>query len=396
MRNFWLAAAAAAAVVGMLAAGCSGGSGDGDEEEPPDSTAGGPGQTTPRSPSDNSATPSDLLLDTNGDGKVIIGVATPGSRNDGGYYQALVDAVRKLAGSKPNFGIPIIVDEIKSTDAKTELINLAEQGVDMIAVGSTDIAEPLAEVIDQYPDIFWYCNCGSEYPQLEGLAQAQDDSSQISYSAGFATGILMRDGGGDSAYFLGCCDLNFEKEAREAFEMGLKAVDESFTLTYVPTGVTPFDFGNISGAAEAFNNAVAAGADAVYPYLSGAHEAVVKLANDNDVIVMSAGRSDVCERLDLNYQIAVQYDAGDYIETLLEMFADGEFAEGDIFIFNVGEFPFVGAKFCDPTPAQAAELEAEMERIAAGEYSIPFLCIKARAYAFSDERCDSDSRSDSE
>lgn len=389
MRNFWLAAASIAAVAGMLAAGCSG---DGDEEEPPDSsTAGGTGQTTPRP---TPATPSDLLLDTNGDGKVIIGVATPGSRNDGGYYQALVDAARKFAGANPKFGIPIIVDEIKSADAKTELINLAEQGVDMIAVGGTDIAEPLDEVIDQYPDIFWYCNCGSDYPQLEGLAQAQDDSSQISYSAGFATGILMRDSGGDSAYFLGCCDLNFEKEAREAFEMGLKAVDESFTMTYVPTSVTPFDFANISGAAEAFNNAVAAGADAVYPYLSGAHEAVVKLANDNDVIVMSAGRSDACERVDLNYQIAVQYDAGDYVETLLEMFADGEFAEGDIFTFNVGEFPFVGAKLCDPTPAQAAELEAEMERIAAGEYSLPFHCIKARAYGFSDERCDSGSDSE--
>ncbi len=384
-----MAAVSVAAVAGMLAAGCSGEGGE--EAEPPNSTTNGPGQTQPPP-----VTSAELLLDSNRDGKVVIGVATPGSRDDGGYYQALVDAVRRFSGANVNFGIPIIVDEIESAEAKTELINLAEQGVDMIAVGGTDIAEPLEEVIEQYPDIFWYCNCGSDYPPLEGLAQAQDDSSQISYSAGFATGILLRDGGGDSVYFLGCCDLNFEKEARGAFEFGLKAVDESFTMIYVPTGAAPFDFSNVAGATEAFNNAVAAGADAVYPYLSEAHEVVVKLANENDVIAMSAGRSDVCERPDLDYQIAVQYDAGDYIGTLLEKFAAGEFAEGDVFTFNVGEFPFVGAKFCDPTDAQEAELEAEMGRIAAGEYSFPFFCIKARAYEFSSEGCDSDSGQDSE
>ena len=320
-------------------------------------------------------------LDMNSDGDVLFGVATAGPRDDGAYYQALVEAVEEFSASN-GFSAPIVVDNIQPADAATELANLAEQGVDVLAVGASEIAEPLADLVEQYPDIFWYCNCGAGYPELPGLAQAQDDSSQISYSAGYATGILLRDSGGESVHFIGCCDLGFEKEAYTAFEMGLQAVDSSFTMTYVPTGNFPFDFDNISGATEAFNNAVAQGADAVYPYLGGAHEPLVALANENDIIVMSAGASDVCERTDLDYDLAVQFSAGDYIETLLQLIADGDFGEGETFTFSVGQFPFVGAKMCGATADQQAEFDAELARIAAGDYAEPFDAIKAAAYGF--------------
>ena len=320
-------------------------------------------------------------LDMNGDGDVLFGVATAGPRDDGAYYQALVETVEDFSAAN-GFSAPIIVDNIEPADAATELRNLAEQNVDVLAVGAGEIAEPLAELTAEYSEIFWYCNCGAGYPSQPGLAQSQDDSSQISYSAGYATGILLRDSGGDSAHFIGCCDLPFEKEAYLAFEMGLQAVDPSFTMTYVPTGNFPYDFDNISGATEAFNNAVAQGADAVNPYLGGAHEPLVALANENDIITMSAGASDVCERTDLDYDIAVQFDAGDYIETLLELIADGEFGEGETFLFSVGAFPFVGAKMCNATPEQQAEFDAELARIGAGEYADAFFPIKAEAYGF--------------
>lgn len=320
-------------------------------------------------------------LDMNGDGDVLFGVATAGPRDDGAYYQALVETVEEFSALN-GFSTPIIVDNIQPADAATELRNLAEQGVDVLAVGAGEIAEPLAELTEEYSEIFWYCNCGAGYPQTPGLAQSQDDGSQIGYSAGYATGILLRDSGGDSVHFIGCCDLGFEKEAYMSFEMGLQAVDPSFTLTYVPTGNFPFDFDNISGATEAFNSSVAEGADAVYPYLGGAHEPVVALANENDVITMSAGASDACDRTDLHYDIAVQFDAGDYIATLLELIADGAFGEGESFLFSVGQFPFVGAKMCNATPEQQAEFDAELARIAAGTYAEAFFGIKAEAYGF--------------
>ena len=321
-------------------------------------------------------------LDTNGDGDVLFGVATAGPRDDGAYYQALVETVEEFAAAH-GFSAPVIVDNIQPADAATELRNLAEQpGMDVLAIGAGEIAEPLAELTEEYSEIFWYCNCGAGYPQTAGLAQSQDDGSQIGYSAGYATGILLRDSGGDSVHFLGCCDLGFEIEAYMSFEMGLQAVDPNFTLTYVPTGNFPYDFDNISGATEAFNSSVAEGADAVYPYLGGAHEPVVALANENDVITMSAGASDVCERTDLDYDIAVQFDAGDYIDTVLERIADGVFGEGETLLFSVGAFPFVGAKMCNATPEQQAEYDAELARIAADTYAEAFFGIKAEAYGF--------------
>ncbi len=319
-------------------------------------------------------------LDMTGDGDVLFGVATPGPRDDGAYYQALVETVEAFSAEN-GFSAPIIVDLIEPADAAIELRNLAEQGVDVLAVGAGEIAEPLAELTAEYPEIFWYCNCGAGYPETPGLAQSQDDGSQIGYSAGYATGMLLRDQGGDSAHFLGCCDLPFEQEAYMTFEMGLQAVDPSFTLTYVPTGRFPFDFDNIAGATEAFTSSVAEGADAVYPYLGGGHEPVVALANENGVITMSAGASDVCERTDLQYDIAVQFDAGDYILHLLQKIADGQYTEGAAFVFTF-DLPFVGAKLCGPTAEQQAEFEAERARIHAGEYAEAFLAVKAQVYGF--------------
>jgi basic membrane protein A and related proteins len=234
-------------------------------------------------------------LDTNGDGTVVFGVAAAGPRDDGAYYQAMVDKATQIS-EENGYAEPIVVDNITTEDAATELANLAEQGVDVILVGASEIADPLADLIPQYPDIFWYCNCGAGYPETPGLAQSQDDSSEISYTAGYATGLLMQESGGTSAAIIGCCDLNFEKEAYLAYELGLQAVDPSFTMTYVPTGAFPFDFDNTAGATEALNGAITNGVGAVYPYLGGAHEPLVKLANEAGLITMSAGASDACDR----------------------------------------------------------------------------------------------------
>ena len=303
------------------------------------------------------------------------GVATPGPRDDGAYYQALVTEVEEFSAAN-GYEAPIIVDEIPPEDAAAELANLAEQGVDVITVGASEIAEPLADLVEQFPDIFWYCSCGAGYPENPGLAQSLDDSSEISYTAGYATGLLLQQANGDSTVFLGCCDLNFEKEAYMAFELGLQAVDPSFTMTYVPTG----DFNDTAAATEAFNTAVAEGVDAVYPFLGGSHEPVVQLANEAGVITMSAGPSDACDRDDLDYQIQVRFDAGDYLAPILAEIQSGEFQEGDVRVFHVGVDPQPGAEICDPTPEQQTAMDDVYSQIAAGDFAEQFGQIKGEAY----------------
>jgi basic membrane protein A len=317
--------------------------------------------------------------DYNGDGVVRIGVATDGPRDDGAYYQAMVERVEEIS-AEHGFEPPIVVDLIDSANSRVELENLAAQEVDIIAIGSEGVARGNEDLFTKYDEIFWYCNCGSLYRDTPGLLRSADSGAELNISAGFATGLLLQERGGDSVAFLGCCGLPFEYESFWGFEFGLSLVDESFTATYVPTGNEPYDFNNAAGATEAYLNAVAEGADAVYPFLGGAHEAVVQLANEDGLIVMTAGSSEGCEREDLDYDIEVMFDAGDYLEPLFEEILSGEAVEGGARLFTVGIDPEVGANYCDATPEQVQMLADFNTRIGTGEFQERIDEILAEAF----------------
>ena len=357
-RRVLVSLAAAVSATTLLAASCSGG-GPADE---PDATA------------------RFDAMDSTGDGKVLLGVATPGPRDDGAYYQALVDAAHEISDAN-GWEAPVVIDNIEPVAAATELENLVAQGVDIIAVGAGEIADPLPDLVDRYPDVFWYCNCGPGYPETPGVALTTDDGAEIEYVAGYAAGLLLEARGGDRVVMIGCCGMGFELETELAFRLGLKDVDPDFDLTYAPSGNFTGDFDNVAGAVEAFNIALDAGMDAVYPYLGGAHEPLVQLANDNDVIVMSAGASDVCERSDLAWDMAVLFDPGDFARAVFPGIVSGELQEGSVRTFAVGRDPEVGSKICDPTQEQAERLEQVHARIAEGYCSSAFGVIKGIAYA---------------
>ena len=320
-------------------------------------------------------------LDSNGDGTVVFGIAAAGPADDGAYYQAVVDAATDLS-EENGFGEPIVVDNIQAADAATAIGDLAQQDVDVIIVGASEIAEPLPQLIEQYPDIYWYCNCGAGFPENPGLAQSTDDGAEIGYTAGYATGLKLQETGGDSVVFIGCCDLGFEKQATLSFEAGLQAVDPAYTMTYVPTGDFPFDFDNTANATAALQTAIDEGTDAVYPYLGGAHRPVVQAANEAGLITMSAGSSSVCsEEEELDYTIAVKFDGGDYVRAVMEEIIAGEFQEGDTKQFKVGIDPEPGAVICDPTPEQQAAMDDLYSQIANGDFAEQFGAINAEAFA---------------
>ena len=322
-------------------------------------------------------------LDSNGDGVVQFALAIPGPANDGAYYQALVDGVKAFTSSN-GLPDPIIVDKIEADKAATAMDDLAQQNVDIIAVGASEIAGPLEDLTEKYSDIFWYCNCGAGFADLPGLAQTLDDSAQISYSAGYATGLLLKAAGNNKATFLGCCDLNFEKEAYLAYELGLKAVIPDVEFSYVKTGAYDYDFDNTAGATEAYNAAKAAGVGAVYAYLAGALEPIVQLANADGIITMSAGSSTACERTDLTYNIAVKFDAGDYILEALDRIVAGTFKEGEKLVYEVGDNAgpggSPGAVICDPTPEQQTAMDEIGAKLAAGEFAADLGAIQGQAY----------------
>ena len=120
----------------------------------------------------------------------------------------------------------------------------------------------------------------------------------------------------------------------------MQAVDESFTATYIPTG----DFNDVAGATEAYNQAVADGAGAVYPFLGGSQEAVAGLANEDGIITMAPGPADACEReeLELPDRRACSTPAI-YVTESVKAIIAGELHEGEAKMFLVGEFEPVGA-----------------------------------------------------
>jgi basic membrane protein A len=359
----------ALAAFAVLAAAC----GDDDDTATDATTTTGATETT--AAIDTSA------LDANGDGEVRIGIAAAGPRDDGAYYQAVVDAAETIS-EENGFGEVIVVDNIQAADAATELENLAQQPIDILVVGASEIAEPMPDLAKKYSDIFWYCNCGAGFPESPDYLQSTDNGAGIAYTAGVATGILLRDSEGDAITMIGCCDLGFEKQHYLAFQEGLAAVDAALEFTYVESGDFPFDFDNVQNATAAYETAVAEGADAIYPYLGGAHEPLVKLANDGGQIVLSAGASDVCTREgDLEWDIAVRFDGGDYVRAIFPQILTGEATEGQTITFSPGDASNLnGALLCDGTDEQNAELEEAYAKVESGDLDAKFGEIAAEAF----------------
>ena len=302
-------------------------------------------------------------FDSDGDGTVTIGVAAAGPRDDNGYYQSLVNFVEQFSADN-GFAPPIVSDNIGAAEAAQALSDLAQQGVDILMVGASEIAEPLPDLTEQYPDIFWYCNCGAGFQELPGLVQSVDWGSAIHYTAGVAMAGILQAEGGDKAVFLGCCDINFERESYLATVLGLQSVDPSFTMEYVGTGDYQFDFNNSANATAALTNAISNGVTLAYAYLGGALEAVGQLATDEGIAVFAAGPADACERDDdIAWTGSIVFDGGVYASLALRYIVDGDLTEGSTYEFPT-EVGINGALLCDPPAEAQALLDDAFEAVA--------------------------------
>ncbi len=289
-------------------------------------------------------------FDANGDGTVTIGVAAAGPRDDNGYYQSLVDFAIEFSAEN-GFADPVVSDDIGADEAAQAMSDLAQQGVDIIFVGAAEIAEPLVDLTEEFPDVFWYCNCGAGFSELPGLAQATDWGSAIHYTAGVAMGATLADSGGDKAVFLGCCDLNFEKEAYAATVAGMQTVNPDFTMDYVSTGDFAYDVDNSANATAALTASAANGVTLAYAYLGGALDPVGQLATGEGIEVFAAGPADVCDRADdIDWAGSIVFDGGRYAARALQLIVAGELTEGSTYQFPT-EQGLNGAELCDASEA---------------------------------------------
>ncbi len=337
-----------------------------DDTDPPEDTVVEDTTTTetPEPPVDAATEALIAKFDADGDGTVTIGVAAAGPRDDGGYVEGLVGFTVDWAADN-GFPEPIVVDNIGADEAAQSMSDLAQQGVDLMFVGASEIAEPLGDLTEAFPDIFWYCNCGAGFEELPGLAQATDWGAAIHYTGGVAIGQVLAENGGTKAIFLGCCDLNFEVEALEATRAGLASVDPSFTMDYVATGDFPFDFANSGNATAAFSTAVADGVTVAYAYLDGALEPVAQAATEAGIPVFAAGPADVCERDDgIDWSGSIVFDGGLYAKEGVNRIVDGTLTEGSTYQFPTQQ-GLNGGVLCDGSADAATAIDEAFGLLAA-------------------------------
>ncbi|GII94645.1 BMP family ABC transporter substrate-binding protein [Sinosporangium siamense] len=321
-------------------------------------TACGGEETTATGSDSGSTTPATKgQPDVNGDGKVVIGVMSPGDTRDNGYYQSFVDDANKIA--QANQWEVRTLDKLNPADAVNQARNLCRQRVDLIAIAASELKDALTAAPEpQCKGVNWYVNGGGGVEQTEYFTQSKDTVNQSLYAAGYAAGQLLKQLGATKAGYITGPELDFAKQAAKAFKAGMQAVVPKGELVTTFTG----DFDDSAKAKEAFEAQRAQGIKVVYPYLGGATDAVTQQANAAGIPALTPG-TDRCADTTTKYAVSVIFSPGAYFAAALEDYGKGTLKMGSAREWVIGVDPVPNVKFCQPQGDQQSEIDQVMKDI---------------------------------
>ncbi|MGP4022843.1 BMP family ABC transporter substrate-binding protein [Actinomadura sp. 3N407] len=340
-------AGAAVACATMLAlAGCA----DGDATANQNGATGGSGSgVLPGEP------------DVNGDGKVVIGVLSPGDINDNGYYESFVTGAESFAKEK---GWEVIKrGSVPESEALSAARALCQQKVDMVALGASELKDAIPASEEAVcAKTAWYVPSSGNVQQTPRIMLSTDDPAQSILTAGYATGVLMQARGTKKAAFVAGMELDFNINASKAFTAGIRSLipDANITTTYAG------DQDDAAKAKEAVQAQIDQGVGAVYPYLGGSTDAATKLANTKNLITLTPG-TDRCASTDPKFDISVLFSPGDYFTEALKLFADGKLEMGVQKVWTIGKDPYPTVKLCKSDTEAQKKIDAFMQDIASGK-----------------------------
>ncbi|MFD4832140.1 BMP family ABC transporter substrate-binding protein [Streptomyces uncialis] len=304
--------------------------------------------------------------DVNGDGKVVIGVMSPGDTKDKGYYQSFVDESRKFADE--NDWKLTIVDKINPATAVQQARNLCLQRVDLIAIGASELKDALsASTEPQCKGVAWYISGGQGVKQTPAFTQSLDFINESLYAAGYAAGLILKENGGKKAGYITGPDLDFARAVAKAYKAGIKAVVPDAELVENYTG----DFNDSGKANEAANAQLSQGVKVIYPYLGGATDSVTRIANKKGVPALTPG-TDRCapEPGGVKYAVSVVFSPGAYFAGALKDFKEGTLRMGVAREWHLGKDPVPTVKLCEPKGDQAEKLGKLIEDIGSGRLNV--------------------------
>ncbi|MEU0991485.1 BMP family ABC transporter substrate-binding protein [Streptomyces sp. NPDC005953] len=303
--------------------------------------------------------------DVNGDGKVVIGVMSPGDTKDKGYYQSFVDESQKFADE--NGWKLTIVDKINPAAAVQQARNLCRQRVDMVAIGASELKDALsASTEPQCKGVTWYISGGMGVKQTPEFTQSLDFINESLYAAGYAAGLVLKDNGGKKAGYITGPDLDFARAVAKAFRAGIKAVVPDAELIENYTG----DFNDSGKANEAANAQLSQGVKVIYPYLGGATDSVTRIANKKGVPALTPGTDRCGDSSGVKYAISVVFSPGAYFAGALKDFKAGTLRMGVAREWHLGKDPVPYVKLCEPKGDQEAQLKKLMEDIGSGRLNV--------------------------
>ena len=299
--------------------------------------------------------------DGNGDGKVVIGILSPGDIADGGYFQSFVDVADGFAEAK---GWKVISrGSVATADALSAARALCAQGADMIALGAGSLSDAIpASEEPACQDTVWYVPAQGNIAQTPRILLSEDSVNQNLLVAGYAAGLLMEEKGLDTAGFVGGLDVEFEQRASVAFKAGVRSVlpDADVLISFAG------DQNDSAKAKEATQAQLAQGVEVLYPYLGGSTDAAALLANEAGALTLTPG-TDRCDSPDPSFDISVVFAPGSYLAAALEKFAEGTLEIGTKKVWKMGVDEAPTVMLCEGTEEQNAKLEQFMTDIGTGE-----------------------------
>ncbi|MDO1485113.1 BMP family ABC transporter substrate-binding protein [Rhodococcus rhodochrous] len=304
---------------------------------------------------------SDTQPDVNGDGKVIVGVISPGDLNDNGYYESFVVSAQKFADD--NGWELIKMGQVNPANAAEQARNLCRQKVDLVALAAAEMKDAIPVAAE--PDCAntaWYVPSSADLESTPYIARSRDFVNETALAAGYANGILMRDAGMTKAGYISGPELDFSVMAAKGFEVGIQMVVPEATVVSTFTG----DFNDSAKAREAAQAQISQGVEALYPYLGGATDAVAQLGSDKGVILSTPG-TDRCGETAIDWSVSVIFDPGEYFAAALADFSEGKLQMGELREWHLGVDSVPTVVLCNGTDAQNAELAEFIEKVGAGE-----------------------------
>ena len=299
--------------------------------------------------------------DVNRDGKVVIGVISPGDTHDHGYYESFVDEADSFA--QQNGWQVITVDKVPDSNAAQAARNMCQQHPDMIAIAASELKDAIPVASEAVcKGTVWYVAGGQGVNQTPYFVQTNDIVSQDGYASGVAAGILMKSSGATKAGFITGPQASFTTDFAKAWEAGIKSEVPNETTVVTYTG----DFNDSAKAVEAFQAMKSQGVGIVYPYLGGATFAVAAQANQANIPVLTPG-TDNCAVTSPKFAISVIFSPGDYFAAALKPFKDGTLRVGTALTFHMGVDPVPTVKICSPTGDQAQALAQVIHQIGTGQ-----------------------------